>query len=112
MKRIRSAVLLIAAVAFSIQVSHAQSNSAQRVFRLDGGDVTYVSGINDAGQLQTIYWGRRLPATQEFASPKPGQGSSSFDMPSNTTPQEFIGWGGGLYVEPDLKVTFPDGNRD
>lgn len=112
MKRIRSAALLMAAVAFSIQVSRAQGNSTQRVFRLDGGDVTYVAGVNDAGQLQTVYWGKRLPAAQEFAPPKPGQGSSSFDMPSNTTSQEFIGWGGGLYVEPDLKVTFPDGNRD
>nr|WP_246153765.1 alpha-galactosidase [Terriglobus albidus] len=102
----------MAAVAFSIQVSRAQSNPSQRVFRLDGGDVTYVAGVNDAGQLQTMYWGERLPAAQEFAPPKPGQGSSSFDMSSNTTPQEFTGWGGGLYVEPDLKVTFPDGNRD
>ena len=32
--------------------------------------------------------------------------------PSGTTPQEFSGWGAGLYVEPALKVTFPDGNRD
>ena len=23
-----------------------------------------------------------------------------------------MGWGGGLFVEPDLKITFPDGNRD
>jgi alpha-galactosidase len=30
----------------------------------------------------------------------------------NTTQQEFAAWGGGLYVEPDLKVNFPDGNRD
>src|SRR5260370_16577962 len=30
----------------------------------------------------------------------------------NTTRLDFVAWGGGLYVEPDLKVTFPDGNRD
>jgi alpha-galactosidase len=23
-----------------------------------------------------------------------------------------VGWGGGLFLEPDLKITFPDGNRD
>ena len=26
--------------------------------------------------------------------------------------QEFSGWGGGIYVEPAIKVTFPDGDRD
>src|SRR6185437_3413319 len=28
------------------------------------------------------------------------------------TPQEYAGWGAGLFVEPALKVTFGDGNRD
>jgi alpha-galactosidase len=37
---------------------------------------------------------------------------ASFDSPSTTTLQEFSGWGGGIYVEPALKVTFLDGNRD
>jgi len=38
--------------------------------------------------------------------------AAAFDLPMTTTPHEFVGWGGGLYVEPDLKITFPDGNRD
>ena len=38
--------------------------------------------------------------------------TSSFDLPVNATPQEFVGWGGGLVIVPDLKITFPDGNRD
>ena len=37
---------------------------------------------------------------------------ASFDLTQTTTPQEFPGWGSELYVEPSLKVTFPDGNRD
>jgi alpha-galactosidase len=28
------------------------------------------------------------------------------------TPQEFAGWGAGLVLEPGVKITFPDGNRD
>jgi len=40
------------------------------------------------------------------------KGSSSFDPSVDATPQEFVAWGGGLYVVPDLKITFPDGNRD
>ena len=34
------------------------------------------------------------------------------DTSINITPQEFTGWGGGLVLEPSLKITFPDGNRD
>jgi len=82
------------------------------VFRLDGGDVTYVLGINTQGEVQTIYWGKHLPASEHFDAARSADGAASFDMPVNTTPQEFIGWGGALYVEPDLKITFPDGNRD
>lgn len=112
MKYVACAILLIAMTAVASQGPSSISKDGQRVFRLDGGDVTYVFGVNDKGQLQTIYWGKRLPASQTFAQPKPRAASSSFDMSTNTTPQEFTGWGGGLYLEPDLKATFPDGNRD
>jgi alpha-galactosidase len=37
---------------------------------------------------------------------------ASFDSSYSTTPQEYAGWGAGLFVEPALKVTFSDGNRD
>ena len=88
---------------------HAQE---AKVFRLDGGDVTYVFGVNDHKELQAMYWGHRLPAAQQFALPTRGHEVASFDGPVTVTPHEYIGWGGVLYVEPDLKVTFPDGNRD
>jgi alpha-galactosidase len=89
--------------------AHAQD---AKVFRLDGGDVTYVFGVNDHKELQAMYWGHRLAASQQFALPKRGREVASFDGPVTVTPHEYIGWGGVLYVEPDLKVTFPDGNRD
>ena len=37
---------------------------------------------------------------------------ASFDGSYTNTPQEYAGWGAGLFIEPALKVTFPDGNRD
>ncbi len=37
---------------------------------------------------------------------------ASFDSPNTTTPQEYAGWGGGLFTEPAIKVSFADGNRD
>src|SRR5947209_1414919 len=32
------------------------------VFRLDGDDTTYIFGVNERGELQTLYWGGRLGA--------------------------------------------------
>lgn len=89
-----------------------QAQNDARIFRLDGGEVTYVFGVNDHKELQAIYWGHRLSASQQFPSPRRGHEVASFDGPVTVTPHEYIGWGGALYVEPDLKVTFPDGNRD
>jgi alpha-galactosidase len=87
-------------------------NDQAKVFRLDAANVTYAFGINERGELQALYWGGRLgagdvlPAVQSFSE------VASFDLTRTVTPQEFAGWGAGLYVEPALKITFPDGNRD
>jgi alpha-galactosidase len=82
------------------------------VFCLDGADVSYVLGINERSEVQTLYWGRRLASSDTLGGAKSSDAISSFDMSLNTTPHEFVGWGGGLYVEPNLKISFPDGNRD
>ena len=100
-------------------LAEAQPNMASihfddqtRVFRIDAADMSYVLGINENKQVQTLYWGKRLSAGDTFAAPHSDPGLSSFDSSINTTRLDFVAWGGGLYVEPDLKVTFPDGNRD
>jgi|HubBroStandDraft_1064217.scaffolds.fasta_scaffold01034_11 alpha-galactosidase len=81
-------------------------------FRMDGGGVSYLFGVNQNGELQTIYWGKRLGIDDPISSARAERGTSAFDLSVNATPQEFTGWGGGLVVVPDLKVSFPDGNRD
>lgn len=90
--------------------AHIQFDAATHVFRMDAADVSYIIGVNEKGELQTLYWGKRLRATDALPAAKSENGSSSFDLV--VTPQEFVGWGGGLYTVPDLKITFPDGNRD
>jgi alpha-galactosidase len=85
---------------------------ATRVFRIDAADTSYVLGINENEQVQSLYWGERLGADDTFPAAKAMPEAASFDLPITTTPHEYVGWGGGLYVEPDLKITFPDGNRD
>jgi alpha-galactosidase len=104
--------LLILAVP-AIAVTPASSfDAATKTFRLDGGDVTYVFGVNDREELQPVYWGSRLAPGDALPQPHSLRDRSAFEMSRSETQQEFAGWGQGLQWEPALKVTFPDGNRD
>jgi len=87
-------------------------DGAAKVFRLDGGNVTYAFGVNSRGELQQLYWGGRLATTDKIPAAVPKREAASFDSSYTTTPQEYAGWGSGLFVEPALKVSFADGNRD
>ncbi|MGA9584111.1 MAG: glycoside hydrolase family 36 N-terminal domain-containing protein, partial [Terracidiphilus sp.] len=107
-----SALLLL----FTSVVAEAQSSAtfdeSTKVFRLDGGNVTYAFGVNARGELQQLYWGGHLGATDRIPQAVPAREWASFDSSYTNTPQEYAGWGAGLFVEPALKVTFGDGNRD
>ena len=106
----------LAALALASSLAFAQSaatfDPAAKVFRIDGGHVSYVFGVNPRGELQQLYWGGRLGATDSFPEAKPMPDWASFDSSYTNTPQEYVGWGAGLFSEPALKVTFADGNRD
>jgi len=107
-----SAVMLFLGVTLMAQPSSVTFDQASKVFRLDGGQVSYAFGVNGRGELQQLYWGARLGATDRVPGAVPRQAWASFDSSYNNTPQEFAGWGAGLFAEPALKVTFADGNRD
>jgi alpha-galactosidase len=104
--------LLVASAVASAQHALVSFDSSTKVFRLDGGGSSYVFGVNARGELQQLYWGGRLSVLDAFAAAKPMPEWASFDSSYTNTPQEYAGWGGGLFMEPALKVTFPDGNRD
>ena len=109
----KAALFLVAACAVTA-AQPAQSNfdAATKVFRLDGGNSSYVFGVNPQGELQQLYWGCRLGAGDTYPAAVPMPEWASFDSSYNNTPQEYPGWGNGLYAEPALKVTFADGNRE
>src|SRR5258708_19878182 len=86
-------------------------NSSTRVFRIEAADVSYLFGVNEHEELQTLYWGSRLAANDKFPSARSVKGSSSFDPSVDATPLEFVAWGGGLFMVPDPRITFPDANR-
>ena len=109
-----SAALLLAlcTVAAHAQAPAIHADSATKTWVLDFGESTYAMGVNERGELQSIYWGghadaKDLSATEVHSRPE----AASFDLTTTTTPQEYAGWGAGLYTEPALKASFPDGNR-
>jgi alpha-galactosidase len=83
----------------------------KKVWVLQGGEATYALGVNERGELQHLYWGKRMDV-QDFDSAQSFPEWASFDLRTTTTPQEYPGWGAGLYTEPALKATFANGNRE
>jgi len=113
LKTLSAATLFLAVTLMAqAQSSHVSFDPAAKIFRLDGGGVSYVFGLNPRGELQQLYWGGRLAAADGFAQAAPLPEWASFDSSYTNTPQEYPGWGAGLFVEPALKVSFADGNRD
>ena len=112
-KKLAAAIVFFSAGLLALaQRSSVSYDPAAKVFRLDGGGVSYVFGVNPRGELQQLYWGGRLGATDSFPQAAPLPEWASFNSSYTTTPQEYAGWGAGLFVEPSLKVSFADGNRD
>jgi len=100
---------LLVLMLFAAGSARAQT---RQVFRLDGGNSTYAFGVNERGDLQTLYWGGRLGPDDKIPAAHSYMEWASFDSSYTTTPQEYAGWGAGLFTEPALKVSFADGNRD
>ena len=67
LKGLRATAAAIALLWVFCGAAAGQQNSARvtydpssRVFRMDAADVTYVLGVNEQEQVQTLYWGKRL----------------------------------------------------
>jgi len=84
LKTFSSAILALTvsvAVSAQPQITDSRTNfdSTNKVFRLDGGGVSYIFGVNPKGELQQIYWGGRLAATDSFPQAAPQPDWASFD---------------------------------
>lgn len=112
---LRTATVLAIAAGALVPMAAPRAESSydakRRVFRLDGGRVTYAFKVNADGLLQSVYWGERVSPGDPIDAPRIA-GLSGFDVATNVVPQEYAGQGGGLFAEPALKVAWPDGNRD
>jgi alpha-galactosidase len=111
-------VLLLLGSSITTLGAVAQTSSSIRfdaqtkIFRIDAAGTTYAFGVNAQDQLQSIYWGTQIGRDDLRSTPIAKAAVAAFDSSATTTPIEYAGWGAGLYVEPSLKVSFPDGNRD
>ena len=105
-------MLLASTSVFGATEEPVHYDSDTRVFTLSSAQVTYAFGVNERGELQSLYWGAHRAPDDSLPAAKPDTGSASFDPSTGSTPQEYAAWGAALYTEPALKVSFPDGNRD
>src|SRR5512141_2948955 len=112
MKALPIALLLSCTALAAAQTTAAHFDSVTKVFRLDAANVSYAFGVNARGALQQIYWGGRIAASEAIPTPEPMREWASFDSTYTNPPQEYAGWGSGIFTEPALKITFADGNRD
>src|SRR6185369_8403912 len=73
--------------------ARALVDDAGKVFRFDGGGNSYAFGVNAEGQLQSLYWGPALDATDKLPAAVMVEGNSSNEVPIAVTPYEFAGFG-------------------
>jgi alpha-galactosidase len=110
--KIPASSILFAFLLLALFAVGSSSAQTEQVVRLDGGNCTYAFGVNERGELQTLYWGGRLGSHDSIPPAHSLPEWASFDSSYTTTPQEYAGWGAGLFTEPALKVSFVDGSRD
>ena len=105
-------MLLVATRTIAATADPVNFDPGTRVFTLSSPQVTYAFGVNERGELQSLYWGDHRAPDDTLPAARSDTGSASFDPSTGSTPQEYAAWGSALYTEPALKVSFPDGNRD
>lgn len=86
--------------------------TSQAGWVLETRSTAYALGLNESGLLTHRYWGERLPNLSDYPpAPNPG-GWASFNNPEQLTPEEYPAYAGMKFIDPCLKVTFPNGVRD
>ena len=84
----------------------------KKLWVLEAKNTSYVLGLDEEANLQNIYWGAKLPYISDYLAADFKKGQSSFDAREGFANLEYPAWGGLLYSEPCLKVTFSDHVRN
>ena len=57
-----------------------QYSPEKKVWVLQAGETTYAMGVNERGELQSIYWGGRVARDADFSTPHSRPEVASFDL--------------------------------
>lgn len=104
--------LLLLVVLSATAQSPIEYSDAKKIWVLRTGASAYALGVNQRGELQTVYRGGPLWRSADVPAAQAGPEWSSFDPSQSLTNEEYIGWGGARYFEPSLKISRADGVRD
>ena len=67
-------VFLAAGLLAQAQTSQVSYDPAAKAFRLDGGGVSYVFGVNPRGELQQLYWGGTAEGHRQLSAGRAAAG--------------------------------------
>ena len=109
--RLRSCFLLLAAPVLLAQ-TRIEYSEQKKVWLLHTDSSAYALGVNPRGELETLYWGGPVWRIADIAGATGGRGQSSFDPAQSNIREEFPGWGGTRYLEPSVKITRANGQRE
>lgn len=84
----------------------------KKIFIIGTGNSTYAMNIEDNGVLRHNYWGGTVEQAEDFAISEMGLFVAGGGNDWATIWQEYQPYGGRLYNQETLKVTFADGVRD
>lgn len=107
-----TAPILFCLLASTAAAQPIQYQPARKTFLLSAGSGSYGLGIAADGTLRHLYWGAGLWRLDDLPAPPALRDISSFDPRQMLEPEEYPGWGGPRYLEPALKISRADGNRD
>ena len=71
-----------------------------RVWVLSTDRTSYVMGLNELDELQSLYWGGKLASDRDLASAHLNREHASFDSRETMSNLEYPGWGGRYYQSP------------
>ncbi|HEX2925396.1 MAG TPA: alpha-galactosidase [Ruminiclostridium sp.] len=81
------------------------------IFELKTKMTSYIIGINEAGGIQNLHWGKQVNPEDCISLLNPRH-HSSFDQNVEKEREEYNPWGGLFYGEPSLKAMYADNVRD
>ncbi len=101
--------LFLAPLAGAQSIQYVES---RKVWLLTTRESSYAMGVAGDGLLEHLYWGPPLWRADDLpVAPEP-RGLSSFDPSEMMANEEYPAFGGPRYLEPALKITRDDGDRD